>query len=290
MSNAIDKIWNKVAGWWESFILILPNLLIAIVVMTIFIFLARMVKKLLLKVIGKMSSDQAVIRLLANISTVAVVIIGLFIALEVLHLEKTVTSILAGAGVLGLAVGLAFQDPILNVISGVLLSIKTMPFKIGDLVKTSGYYGRVRRITLRSTIIRTLDGIDVVIPNKTVLQNPIENVTLTLDRRIDIVCGVGYGSDLELVQKTAMKAIEPLDRNESKDIEFMFTDFGDSSINFVLRYWVKNSDEKYFLDNRSAGIKALKKSFDKEGINIPFPIRTLEFSQKEVLESLGKSD
>lgn len=286
MKNALEKIGNKVYGWYENFLLILPNLLMAIAVIVVFYFLARGIKKGLLKLIGKVSADRAVIRLLANISTVAIMVIGLFVALDIMHLDKTVTSILAGAGVMGLAVGLAFQDPILNVISGVLLSVRSMPFKIDDLVKTSGYYGHVHRITLRSTIIRTLDGVDVVIPNKTVIQNPIENVTLTPNRRIDIACGVGYGSDLEHVHKTAIKAVQSLDRDTSKEIEVMFTEFGDSSINFILRYWVKNSEEKYYLDNRSAGIIALKKAFDQEGINIPFPIRTLEFNQKEVLKAV----
>lgn len=290
MKKALEQIWNKVTGWYDDFINILPNLLMAIAVMFAFYFLARLVKNGLLKLVGRVSTDHAVIRLLANMATVAVMIIGLFVALDILHLDKTVTSILAGAGVMGLAVGLAFQDPILNVISGILLSVRTMPFKINDLVKTSGYYGRVHQITLRSTIIRTLDGIDVVIPNKTVLQNPIENITLTGNRRIDIACGVGYGSDLELVHKTAIAAIEPLERDTSKEIEVMFTEFGASSINFILRFWVKNSEEKYFLDSRSAGIIAIKKAFDQEGINIPFPIRTLEFKQKEVMEAISSAN
>lgn len=289
MKNAINIIKNKVSEWYEGFIAILPNLVIAILVLISFYFIARLIKKGLLNLVGKISADQAVIRLLANIVTVVIMIIGLFIALDVLHLDKTVTSILAGAGVLGLAVGLAFQDPILNIISGVLLSIRSMPFKINDLVKSSGYFGHVHHISLRSTVIKTMDGTDIIIPNKTVMQNPIENITLTRMRRVEITCGVGYRSDLEHVKKTAITSIEPMERDTSKEVEFMFTEFGASSINFTLRYWITTPEEKPFLMSRSEGIIRLKKAFDKEGINIPFPIRTLEFGQKEIVNALSKS-
>ena len=289
MANPIDKIWNKGEEWVDGFIQMLPNLLMAIAVLVGFYFLASLVKKLILKLLGKVSNNKAVVRLLANLATIIVMIIGLFIALDLLHLDKTVTSILAGAGVLGLAIALAFQDPILNMISGVLLSVRSMPFKIDDLVRTNGHFGRIEKITLRSTILKSLDGLDIVIPNKTVLQNPIENYSLSPGRRVEIACGVGYGSDLEHVQKTAIKAMEALDRDESKDIELMFTEFGGSSIDFTLRYWIKESEQKTFLISRSQGIIKLKQAFDKEGINIPFPIRTLEFSQKDVVAGLSKS-
>jgi small-conductance mechanosensitive channel len=182
--------------------------------------------------------------------------------------------------VIGLAVGLAFQDPILNVISGIILSVRDRPFKLGDLIRTNGHYGHVKRITIRTTIIKSLTGEEIIIPNKSVVQNPLVNYSFSTNRRVDIACGVEYSSDLEEVQKTAVNAIEnSIKELDGKEVEFMFTEFGDSSINFTLRYWIEETGEKNFLISRGA--------FDEKGISIPFPIRTLEFSQKNVVEGLS---
>lgn len=101
--------------------------------MVIFVFLSSYIKKTVLKLVLKISQNEAVSRLMANLITIAFLLIGLFLALGILGLDKTVTSLLAGAGILGLAIGLAFQDPILNVISGVIMSFKK-PFNIGDTI------------------------------------------------------------------------------------------------------------------------------------------------------------
>ncbi len=288
MGDVFNDLWNKLYGWFEAFVLNLPNLLVAIAVLVSFVFIARYSKKAMLKLIQKFSDNKAVNRLLSNLITVVVVLVGLFIALGIMDLNKTVTSLLAGAGVIGLAIGLAFQDPILNVISGVILSVKKVPFEIGDLVKTNGYYGYVSRISLRTTIIKSLSGEDVVLPNKMVVQNAIKNYSFTAERRVDLSCGVAYNSDLDLVKKVTEQAIEEnIETLDGKEIEFMYQEFAGSSINFTLRYWIHETGEKDFLNSRSHAIIAIKKAFDKNGISIPFPIRTLEFSQKEVIDGLG---
>ncbi|GAB5418513.1 MAG: small-conductance mechanosensitive channel MscS [Crocinitomicaceae bacterium] len=288
ITEVFNEMWDKLYGWVEGLILILPNLVVAIIVMIVFVFLARYSKKVVLRLIEKVSGNQAVNRLMSNALTVVIVLVGLFIALGILDLNKTVTSLLAGAGVVGLAIGLAFQDPILNIISGVTLSFKTIPFQLGDLVRTNDYYGHVHRITLRTTFIKTLTGEDVVLPNKMVVQNPIINYSFSAERRVDISCGVAYNSDLEQVKEVTIKAVDQnIDRLKERDIEFMYEEFAGSSINFKLRYWMKETGEKDFLESRSAAMIAIKKAFDANGIVIPFPIRTLEFSQKEVVNGIG---
>ncbi len=288
MKEVLASLWDKIYGWFEGFLLMLPNLAVAILVMVVFVFLARFLRKMLAKVILRFSENQAVVRLMANLITFTLVIVGLFVALGILNLDKTVTSLLAGAGVVGLAVGLAFQDPLLNVISGVLLSVRDVPFKLGDLIKTNDHYGYVKRITLRTTIIQSLTGEDVILPNKAVVQNSIVNYSFSHMRRVDVNCGVGYKSDLEEVQRIAVETIErEIERLKDREVEFMFTEFGESAINFTLRYWIAETGEKNFLTSRGKAIIAIKKAFDQNGINIPFPIRTLEFSQQGVVEGIS---
>lgn len=277
MTNALELLSQKFDSWLHEFILLLPNLAIAIVVVVLFFFLSRYVKKFLLKVISKLSGNEAVSRLMSNLLTAAFLAIGLFLALGIMGLDKTVTSLLAGAGILGLAIGLAFQDPILNVISGVIMSFKK-PFNIGDTITSNGFNGVIMSITLRSTHIKTFTGEDVFIPNKLVLQNPMENFTLTKWRRVDIECGISYHEDLEKVKSIAIQAIESsVEFDTSKPVEFLYSGFGDSSINFDLRFWLTLAEEKNYLESKSEGIIALKKAFDREGITIPFPMRTIEF-------------
>lgn len=127
----------------------------------------------------------------------------------------------------------------------------------------------------------------VMIPNKLILDNPMKNYSLTSYIRVDLSCGVGYESDLEFVEKltkeTLEKTFEKID--DSKPVEFFFTEFGDSSINFRCRFWIAGTKSVHTLNATNKAIIAIKKAFDAEGINIPFPIRTLQFDNKLGLEN-----
>jgi small conductance mechanosensitive channel len=205
-------------------------------------------------------------------------IISIFIVLNILNLSDAVTALLGTAGVIGLAVGLALQDPLMNLFSSVLMSVKAY-YQVGDLIETNGFFGKIKEITLRSTIIALPDGQEVVIPNKDVLQNPLKNFSHNGRRRIEIVCGVSYEDDLEQVRKVAIDAIENcgMNINETKPVEVFFNEFGESSINFSLRFWKNVTAQKDYLSAKSEAIIALKKAFDENSISIPFPITTLDF-------------
>jgi len=198
MTNAYDKLISKLESWLDSFILLLPNIGIAVILVVAFFFLSRYAKKLVFKLLSKISDNITVNKLMSNLLTAAFLLLGLFLALGIIGLDKTVTSLLAGAGIADLAIGLAFQDPILNIISGVIMTFKK-PFNIGDTIVSNGYNGVIKAITLRSTHLKTFTGEDVFIPNKSVLQNSVENYTLTNWRRVDITCGVSYSDNLEKV-------------------------------------------------------------------------------------------
>lgn len=284
MSEVYQQLLLKFLNWFNSFILLLPNILIAITLVVLFFFLSRYVNKIIYRILKRVSKNEAVNKLMSNILTGLFLLVGLFVGLDIVGLDKALTSLLASAGIAGLAVGLAFQDPILNIISGAIMSFK-QPFNIGDMVVSNGYSGIIKAITLRSTHIKTFTGEDVFIPNKSVLQNPLENYTLTKWRRVDIQCGVSYTDDLELVQQIAQNTInEHIDIDHKQPIEFIYTEFGDSSINFELRFWLDLSEEKNYLITKSKAIIALKKSFDQEGITIPYPIRTLDLPQSLTIE------
>ncbi len=277
LENTFSNLVDKLAGWLEGFILMLPNLVVAVLLVVVFWLAARLARRLILQVMERVSSYQQVNKLLATAGYVAVLAAGTFIALGVLDLDKAVTSLLAGAGIIGLALGFAFQDIAANFISGILMSIRR-PFTEGDIVKTNDYFGTVVDVNLRSTYLQTFQGQLVVIPNKEVFQSPLINYSKTQRQRIDLRCGVAYGDDLEQAEQVALEAVRSIDyRDQDRDVDLYYEDFGDSSINFVVRFWIDFHKQTDFLKARSDAIKRIKRAFDENGITIPFPIRTLDF-------------
>ena len=137
--------------------------------------------------------------------------------------------------------------------------------------------GTVVDVNLRSTRVRTFQGQIAIIPNSNVFQNPVENYS-TGQRRVDISCGVAYGDDLVQARVLALGAVQGLGFvDPNRPVDLYFNEFGDSSINFSLRFWVDFAKQTDFLGAQSEAIIAIKKAFDDGGITIPFPIRTLDF-------------
>lgn len=279
-NTAIGKLYTKLLGWFDQIILLLPNLLIAAIVFGTTVFIARWMKSRVNRIMRKITNNPTVSSVASSVATAFIVLIGLFIVLRILGLDDFLAGLLASAGVVGLAVGLALQDPLINLFSGVLMSVRRL-YNLGDLVETNGYFGNIQKISLRSTIIRSKDGTEVVIPNKDVLQNPLSNHTVSGERRVSVDCGVSYGDDLEQVRDLVIATLEALEeRSKNRPIDFYYTDFGDSSINFTARFWLDETEQKPYILAKSTAIIAIKKAFDANDIAIPFPIRTLDFGVK----------
>jgi small conductance mechanosensitive channel len=225
----------------------------------------------------RLTHNDSISRLLATAAQVAVVLFALFFSLELLHLDKTVTSLLAGIGVVGLALGFAFQDIAANFMSGFLMAWNR-PFKVGDLVVVSTHRGRVKEIAFRATTLETLNGLSVMIPNKEVFKNAIVNYNQTDSRRLDLTLGTAYGDDMSTVRGVVASAVADVPfRDRARDVEVLFDEFADSSINFSVLIWLQQSDELSYRRARSEALIAIKSALDRERLTIPFPIRTLDF-------------
>lgn len=140
--------------------------------------------------------------------------------------------------------------------------------------------GKIVDINLRDTVVMTFQGQQVIIPNKDVFQNPIENYSLLGKRRLDLVVGVSYGDDLEKVKSIVLEAVQPISVRTDDEITFFYDEFSDSSINFEVRIWINSPEQPIWLQGRSEAIMYIKKAFDENNITIPFPIRTLDFGIK----------
>ena len=281
ISTASEIVLDKLHGWYKTLIAMFPNLIIAFLVVLIAYFISRIISRISDRILHRIVHNESVIKLIQSITSFVIVGVGLMVALGVLNLDKTVTSVLAGVGVIGLALGFAFQDAASNLISGIIMAVQG-PINVGDIVESNDVFGTVREIGLRATTIYVPQGQNVVIPNRLIFQNLYKNYTINGNRRIDLECGVTYSDDLDKVEEIALNAIKKIDYLQpGKQVEFFYKEFGDYSINFVVRYWVNFRRQPDYLNAQSDGIKNIKKAFDANGIVIPFPIRTLDFGNKE---------
>lgn len=285
LGTAFNQLIDKLEGWVSAIIQNIPNLILAILVMIASYFIAKYINKIVSKLVEKRVSQKSISNMIARISAVVVVVAGLFLALGILNLSKMLTSLLAGAGVAGLAIGLALQGTLSNTFAGVVLSFRKK-IQIGNWIETNGYSGEVIDINLKDFTLKEADNNMVVIPNKLILENPLKNYSLTTKMRIALTCGVGYESDLEEVEKLTKETIaNTFDQVESMDdVEFYFTEFGDSSINYLCRFWIDAESMLEKLRAKNKAIIEIKKAYEKAGINIPFPIRTLQFDNKLKLD------
>lgn len=280
LPNAAGTVMQKASSWAESFVALIPNMAVALVLMILFWLLARVVRRFFSRVFDRTSDNRALRDLFGTVLYYAVLGVGLFTVLDVLHLDKAVTSLLAGAGIVGLALGFAFQDIAANFIAGIILSFRR-PFRLGDVVTLDGVTGVVQRLDLRTTTVRTFQGQSVYVPNKNVLQTGIVNYSTLGERRVDLDVGVSYGDALPRVESVVLDAIRGMEGVlRPEDTLFSYTGFGDSSINFRVMFWFRYRNEPDFLRMRNAAVKAIKAAFDEHGITIPFPIRTLDFGIK----------
>jgi len=280
--EVFDKIKSKLSGWLDIIIENLPNFFLSIILIVCTIFIAKSIKKLSATYLHKLGTNKTISQFLSQLIYLVIIVLGIMLALSVMDLSKTVSSILAGLGIIGLALGFAFQDTAANFISGVYITFN-QPYKLGDIIQThEGHEGSVIDINLRITKIKTFNGPIVYVPNRYLFQECFTNYTEFEQRRVQIDCGVSYGEDLEHVQKVALEAARSVtSRLETEEPTLFWTGFGDSSINFTLNIWCKyNGANMDYIPVRNEAIISLKKAFDKNDIMIPFPIRTLDFGIK----------
>ncbi|OAD46004.1 mechanosensitive ion channel family protein [Polaribacter atrinae] len=281
----MEKIIEKLEVWKEVFIKNIPNIAIAIVVLFIAYFASRGMNSIVNKTIGKKIRQKSVRDLVSRFASALTILVGLYLAMTVLKFDDTLKAIISAAGVSGIVIGLALQGTLSNTISGVVLSFR-QNLNIGDWVETNGYSGEVMDINLNYFVIKEADNNMVIIPNKTILETPFKNYSLTTKMRISIECGVEYGADLEKVEALIKEVINSnFDQKKlGKNVEFYFTEFGDSSINFLCRFWIESENALERLKGKSNAIIKIKQAFDKENISIPFPMRTLEILPNQRLD------
>ena len=200
------------------------------------------------------------------------VLIGFLMALSALGINMA--PMLAAIGAAGLVLGLALQGTLGNLASGLMIMV-FRPFDVDDIVDTAGAYGRVMGMTLMTTTIRTMDNRTIHVPNSMVWGDVITNVTANEMRRVDMVFGISYGSDFARAREVLLEILTAHDKVlEDPEPNVRVHELADSSVNLITRPWVKTTD---YWDVFWDVTETVKRRFDKEGIQIPFPQRDVHF-------------
>ena len=268
--SGIQELFGFVARNIDNWI---AGIIIVIISWIIAKMIAGGIKKEIIKKKGE-DVQESVLILVERITTIVILVVGITVAAAINGLNFT-----AVIGALSLGIGFALKDIIGNFISGIIM-LSQDRIKIGDLIKVGDMLGTIVSIDTRATILQSIDGTEVVIPNQSMLNETIVSFTTNPFRRIELIVGVDYNTDLTMVT-SLIKGIIEKDINiiPKPESVVLVDEFGDSSINIKIRFWVESS--KDWMTTRSNLANKIKKAFDDLGINIPFPIRTLKLDEDD---------
>ena len=229
-------------------------------------FLVKLVVSAISKVMQKQSVDKTLETFICNLVRISLMVVVVIAAIGALGIQTT--SFIAIFGAAGLAVGLALQGSLSNFASGVLI-VLFRPYRVGDFIEAAGIAGSVEQVQILTTILKTGDNKQIIVPNSQVMDSIITNYSANDTRRVDMVVGVSYDDDLDKVRKTLEELLAADDRILPEPAPLIAVSaLADSSVNFVVRPWVKSADYWGVMFEMT---EAIKKRFDKEGISFPFP-------------------
>ncbi len=253
------------------------SIMFALAIFVIGKFVARKATDIIIALMGKKKGmDETLLNFFSGLIYYALLVMVVLAALDQVGINTT--SFLAILGAAGLAIGLALKDSLSNFASGVML-VFFKPFKIGDVVNAGGVTGKVIHIHLFNTEFTTPDNQKILVPNSAITSGAITNINAHNKRRVDLVIGIGYDDDIKKAKNILNSIVEEHEKVLIKDgITVAVSELADSSVNFVVRAWVKTPDYwdvKFFLTEE------IKLRFDKEGISIPYPQTDVHLYKKD---------
>lgn len=286
MRDLRESAQRLLEGLLES----LPRLAVAVVILAVGWVVIHFVTRLVRRRLAA-SRDRSFARVFGGLFRGALTVVLVMAAAAVLFPSVDPVHLLGGVGVVSIAAGFAFQDILQNLLAGVLLLLRHL-FDEGDEIDVDGKNGTVEVITLRETQLRTFDGQRYLIPNADVYQSAVLVHTAFPVRRTSVLVGVDYDADLDHACDVALEALAGVSGVEDEPApQAYLVEFGDSSMVIDLRYWTDSRQAEVRRIEHLA-IVAVKRAYDRAGINIPFPIRTLDTrpSFEKALRSSGSSN
>jgi len=242
------------------------NLVTAIAIFYVGKLVVSILVRALRKVMRRQEVDETLETFVCNLVRMVLLVLVIIAAIGALGIQTT--SFIAIFGAAGLAVGLALQGSLSNFASGVLI-VLFRPYRVGDFVEAAGISGVVEQVQILTTVLKTGDNKQIIVPNGQIMDSIITNYSANDTRRVDMVVGVSYDDDLDKVRKTIEELVAADDRIlDEPACKIAVSALADSSVNFIVRPWVNTSDYWGVMFDLT---EAIKKRFDEEGISFPFP-------------------
>ena len=259
IEGILNKIYEYLATYWLQVVA-------AVVIFVVGRWLAKLISKLIGKALTKARVDETLTSFVQNLCHIALLVFVVIAAMSKLGVDTASFAVVIGAA--GLGIAFALQGSLANFAAGVMLII-FKPFKVGDFVELAGVTGTIKEIQIFNTILNSPDNVRVIIPNSQATGSNIMNYTANGTRRIDMVVGVSYDDDL----KKAQQVIEGVLAEDGRILKdpppvVAVSELGDSSVDFVVRPWVKAAD---YWDVRFDTTRKLKLALDENGLTIPYP-------------------
>lgn len=280
MNQLLETVFQSIREIIGNGIKILPALLIALVIICLTRYGAEIVERISNQVARRTIKSESLRLLFCKSGYVITWVVGVVIASVVAFPGLRLGDIVATLGLGSVAIGFAFQDIFKNFLAGILLLLQE-PFRIHDQIVVDDYEGTVEQIDIRTTTIRTYNGERVLLPNSTVFTSAVLVRTAFSSRRTDLEVGVDYNTHLPQAAKLLEQVITEVEgvlKDPAPEIDLV--EFGDSSINFAVRYWTL-PQKREVRHTRTRLIMAIKQAFDEADISIPYPIRTLYFYNQD---------
>ena len=286
--NEYQVIASAANDMVNDFIVRLPYFMVAIVVLLVFWLLSLIFKSVVSKLLSKSHTHRNLVRVFQRIGGALIFFIGLMIAMVISIPGFTPAKLVGALGIGSVAIGFAFKDIFQNLLSGILLLLSE-PFRIGDQIVSGEFEGTVEDIKVRATTIRTYDGRQVVIPNSQLYTSALTVNTAYKRRRLELTVGIGYEDDIRKAKEVILQALEKAETvSKLAEPSVVATEFGASSIDLKVRWFINDGTQANKVASIHEVIIEIKDQLDAAGVNIPFPIRTLDFSDDSAGELAKK--
>ena len=286
--NEYQVIASAANDMVNDFIVRLPYFMVAIVVLLVFWLLSLIFKSVVSKLLSKSHTHRNLVRVFQRIGGALIFFIGLMIAMVIAIPGFTPAKLVGALGIGSVAIGFAFKDIFQNLLSGILLLLSE-PFRIGDQIVSGEFEGTVEDIKVRATTIRTYDGRQVVIPNSQLYTSALTVNTAYKRRRLELTVGIGYEDDIRKAKEVILQALEKAETvSKLAEPSVVATEFGASSIDLKVRWFINDGTQANKVASIHEVIIEIKDQLDAAGVNIPFPIRTLDFSDDSAGELVKK--
>lgn len=260
-------VWERIVDWAVSYG---GRVVGAIVVLVVGYFLARLARRLVSKLLGRMHAEPAVVSFASRLVYVTILVLAVVTMLARFGVETA--SFVAVLGAVSFAIGFALQGSLANFAAGLLILV-LRPYKVGDFISAAGVMGTVVDIQLFSTVLNTPDNVRVLVPNSRIYGDIITNFSVLDKRRMDVPVGIAYDASIERAMEV-LRELVAADERALKDPapQFMVSELGDSSVNLTVRLWAESGQ---FWPLRFDLPRRIKEAFDANGIEIPFPQRVV---------------